>query len=213
MMDSTAKARYLIRIVDDDAAVLKGLDFLLTCRNWRIKTYQSAKEFLEKDDQEEPGCLLLDVRMPEISGIELQKILLEQGSDIPIIVVTGHADLDTAIRVLKKGAVDFLQKPVEVDKLERALEEAIAKCDLRRSGLGIHEIVQIYHDLSEREQGILHLVAQGLTSKIIGERLGLSERTVQGHRLNLSKKFKVHSAQELQACYELIRKTVGKKRS
>ena len=206
MMDSKTKSRYLVRIVDDDTAVLKGLEFLLTCRDWKIKTFSSAQEFLEKDDKTIPGCLLLDVRMPGMSGLELQQLLLEQGSDIPIIIVTGHADLDTAVRTLKKGAVDFLPKPVDVDTLERALEEAIVKCDIRRSGLSLSEIMSFYHGLTEREQGIFRLVAQGLTSKLIGERLGLSERTVQGHRLNLSKKFNIHSAQELLACYELIRK-------
>ena len=106
------KARFLIRVMDDDPGILTGLTFLLGCTGWKSVGYSSAEEFLEKDNKMIPGCILLDIRMPGMTGIELQTELKKQRNELPIIIITGYADVDTAVRTLKKGAFDFLQKPV-----------------------------------------------------------------------------------------------------
>lgn len=201
MVDEHFKNRCLIRIIDDDEAVRKGLQFLLSCTGWKSVAYSGGQDFLDHDKKSIPGCVLLDIRMPGLTGIQLQQKLLELGIEIPVIIITGHADVDTAVRTLKKGAVDFLQKPVKADALEEAIRSALNQT---MAGLSEKEVLSLYASLSDREKQILRLVSQGLTSKVIGERLGLSERTVQGHRLNLSKKFDVHSKKELIACMKII---------
>ncbi len=200
------KTRFLVRVIDDDPGILTGLTFLLTCSGWKSVGYSSAEEFLEKDNMAVPGCILLDIRMPGMTGIELQTELKRQRNELPVIIITGHADVDTAVRTLKKGAFDFLQKPVTSDKLEEVLAECIQNKIVADTGKNEIEVLKIYDALSHREQEILELIATGLTSKLIGERLGLSERTVQGHRLNISKKFNIHSKKELLACWDFITK-------
>ena len=189
------KARFLIRVIDDDPGILTGLTFLLGCTGWKSVGYSSAEEFLEKDNKMIPGCILLDIRMPGMTGIELQTELKKQRNELPIIIITGYADVDTAVRTLKKGAFDFLQKPVNAEKLEEIL-----------AGNKEIDVLKIFDSLSRREQEVFELIANGLTSKLVGERLGLSERTVQGHRLNISKKFNIHTKKELLACWNFIEK-------
>lgn len=200
------KARFLIRAIDDDPGIVTGLTFLLTCTGWKSVGYSSAEEFLEKDNMQIPGCILLDIRMPGMSGIELQSELKRRRIELPIIIVTGYADVDTAVRTLKKGAFDFLQKPVDAEKLEEVLSECIQRKMVEDTGNKEEDILKIYDSLSKREQEIFQLTASGLTSKLVGERLGLSERTVQGHRLNISKKLNIHSKKELLACWNSIEK-------
>lgn len=208
-MSHINKKDYLIRIVDDDEGLLNGMKFLLKCKGWQAVGYSSAKSFLAEDLYRMPGCLILDIRMPEMSGIELQQEMIRRGIDIPIVILTGHADVDVAVRTLKSGAMDFLQKPVKADELERVLCEVLNKTLSKSSGLSDNEIYSIWRLLSERERQIMQLTADGLTSRVAAERLGLSERTVQGHRQNLLKKFNVHSKSELLACLEVARTMEG----
>ncbi len=203
-IDRQTKSNFLIRIIDDDIGVINGLSFLLKCTGWNSIAYTNPIEFLSKDRLSVPGCLLLDIRMPEMSGIELQQEFNKRGINIPIVIITGNADVDTAVKTMRLGAVNFLQKPVEGDALEAALEEAINRVIIKPTGLEPTELIEAYHKLSPREQEIMKLVTKGLTSKQIGMRLGLSERTVQGHRLNLSKKLNIHNAIELQACSKIL---------
>lgn len=107
----------LIRVVDDDKDFLEGLCFLLDAKNWNVAAYRSAKDFLTTDAPSVPGCLILDIRMPDMSGIELQEEMKRRGIDLPIIILTGHADIESAVKTLKMGAVDFLQKPVAPEVL------------------------------------------------------------------------------------------------
>ncbi len=200
------KARFLIRVVDDDPGIVTGLTFLLSCIGWKSVGYSSAEEFLDSDNMQIPGCILLDIRMPGMTGIELQNELKRLRVDLPIIIVTGYADVDTAVRTLKKGAFDFLQKPVSAEKLEEVLADCIQRKIVEDTGNKEEDILKIFDSLSKREQEIFELIANGLTSKLVGERLGLSERTVQGHRLNISKKFNVHSKKELLACWNRLKK-------
>ena len=203
------KSRFLVRIVDDDPGVLTGLQFLLTCLGWKSVGYSSAAEFLEKDNRDIAGVVLLDIRMPGMSGLTLQQKLIEEACKLQIVIITGHADVDTAVRTLKRGAFDFLTKPVTSEKLEAVLDECARKYLAKESGLSARELIEIFNELSAREKDILNLVVKGLTSRQIAERLGLSERTVQGHRLNLSKKFNVHSKSELLACLGVIEKALS----
>lgn len=200
------KARFLIRVIDDDPGILTGLTFLLACTGWKSIGYSSAEEFLEKDNKMIPGCILLDIRMPGMTGIELQTELKKQRNELPIIIITGYADVDTAVRTLKKGAFDFLQKPVNAEKLEEVLAECIQNKMVEDTGNKEIDVLKIFDSLSRREQEVFELTANGLTSKLVGERLGLSERTVQGHRLNISKKFNIHTKKELLACWNFIEK-------
>lgn len=210
VFDPTLKDRFLIRVVDDDQGVLTGLGFLLVCLGWQHVLYNSAEEFILQDDNEIPGCILLDVRMPGMSGLALQQTLLEKGCRLPIIIITGHADVDTAVRTLKKGAQDFLMKPVNSEKLQEVLENSLNFWISQSSGLTKQELLVVYNGLSEREKEILRLLNTGLNSPKIAERLGLSERTVQGHRLHILRKFQVHSKEELLSCLQIIKQSLQK---
>ena len=193
------KKRFLIRIVDDDVGVRTGLTFLLKCLGWSSVDYLSAEEFLEKDNMLLPGCILLDIRMPGMSGLALQQKLFSDGVQLPVVIITGYADVETAVRTLKRGAL-----PIEAEKLDAVLENCWNRWNVKNSGQSPQEIAAIFHEMSEREKGIVRLLVQELTSKQIGDRLGLSERTVQGHRLNLYKKFGVHTRDELLSCLKVM---------
>ena len=200
-IDAGIKKRFLIRIVDDDVGVRAGLTFLLKCLGWSSVDYLSAEEFLEKDNMLIPGCILLDIRMPGMSGLALQQKLFSDGVQLPVVIITGYADVETAVRTLKRGAFDFLEKPIEAEKLDAVLENCWNRWNVKNSGQSPQKI---FHEMSEREKGIVRLLVQELTSKQIGDRLGLSERTVQGHRLNLYKKFGVHTRDELLSCLKVM---------
>lgn len=196
----------VIRIVDDEADVREALQLMLEIEGWQTAVYDSGQSFITLDNHRLPGCLLLDVRMPNMSGLELQKIMHERHINLPIIFLTGHADIDVAIDSLKRGALDFLLKPVDDTKLLTAIENAIQHDKKQRAGLSDHARV---HNgvslLSNREKEILRLFLIGLGDRAVAERLQLSERTVQGHRARIYEKFRVHTARELEMLYDNIR--------
>ncbi len=204
MLDVALKKKSLIRIVDDDTSITSGLQFLLDCADWKSVVYNDPLEFLEKDNLYVPGCLLLDIKMPKMNGLQLQKELIARNSPLPIVIITGHADVDTAVKTMKNGAVNFLQKPVIAEDLEAVLEEAVSKSQLNFVGVDTDNLVRIYRSLSGRELQISELIYKKYTNRQIAARLGLSERTVQGHRYNLSKKFNTHSPAELVLCLKSI---------
>lgn len=172
----------LIRIVDDDAEVRDALSFMLSCRGWQTAAWGSAEEFLKAWRSTPPGCLLLDIRMPGMSGLELQERMKAQNLSLPIIFVTGHGDVPTAVRTLKLGAFDFLEKPVDAEASQGALSK--------------QTVEQILAEMSPREHEITELLKQGLANHDIAERLDLSDRTVQGHRNNIYKKLRVHNLKQ-----------------
>lgn len=129
---------------------------------------------------------------------------ISDGVQLPVVIITGYADVETAVRTLKRGAFDFLEKPIEAEKLDAVLENCWNRWNVKNSGQSPQKIAAIFHEMSEREKGIVRLLVQELTSKQIGDRLGLSERTVQGHRLNLYKKFGVHTRDELLSCLKVM---------
>lgn len=184
----------LVRIVDDDAEQLKSLAFLLRMGGFEVMTYQSAQAFLEMDDPRKPGCLLLDHRMPGMTGMELQAELVERGSLLPVIFLSAHGDIPMAMQAVHRGAMDFLVKPAAPDVLIAAVEKAVKKSfeDLAADA-GQADLAEKAATLTDRELEVARLVAQGLLNKQIGDKLGISLPTVKLHRGNAAKKLGVRS--------------------
>jgi FixJ family two-component response regulator len=188
----------VVYIVDDDAAVRNGIKFLLYTVGYDAEALGSAKEFLDAYDPERAGCLLLDVEMPSMSGLELQQQLNSYGSQIPIIFVTGHGTIPLTIEAIKAGAFDLIEKPIDVevliDKVQRALH-ARAPSDeerLRRAQLAARA-----RFLTVREREVLALVATGETCKSIARQLGISFRTIEAHRAHLIQKLGARGPSDL----------------
>lgn len=193
-----SEIKVLVRIVDDDSDLRAAIRFLLESEGWEVADYYSAADFLLNDDPEIPGCLILDVRMPEMTGIELQGELKQHLRQIPIVFLSAHGDIEMAVKTLHEGAVDFLTKPVQEDKLVPVISRAV-KLDLIKRGLSFdhEEIKERYKELTERETQIVSLLIKGLLNREIGERLGISTRTVKVHRARAFKKLQVHTISEL----------------
>lgn len=185
----------LVRIVDDDAEQLKSLAFLLRMGGFEVMTYQSAQAFLEMDDPRKPGCLLLDHRMPGMTGMELQAELVERRSLLPVIFLSAHGDIPMAMQAVHRGAMDFLVKPAAPDVLIAAVEKAVKKSfeDLAADA-GQADLAEKAATLTDRELEVARLVAEGLLNKQIGDKLGISLPTVKLHRGNAAKKLGVRSA-------------------
>lgn len=193
-----SEIKVLVRIVDDDSDLRAAIRFLLESEGWEVADYYSAADFLLNDDPEIPGCLILDVRMPEMTGIELQGELKQHLRQIPIVFLSAHGDIEMAVKTLHEGGVDFLTKPVQEDKLVPVISRAV-KLDLIKRGLSFdhEEIKERYKELTERETQIVSLLIKGLLNREIGERLGISTRTVEVHRARAFKKLQVHTISEL----------------
>lgn len=197
-MTTQLQAQTLIRIVDDEAMVRNALAFMLGCRGWKTVCYDSAESYLSDLRTDMPGCLLLDIRMPGMTGVELQRIMKTKNLTLPIIFITGHADVETAVQTLRAGAFDFLQKPVDGDRLTESLESACAiSLEQLKGTPTTAATASLLGDMSPREKEILKLLADGLTNQAIAERLTLSSRTIQGHRNNLYHKLRVHNLAQL----------------
>ena len=186
----------LIRIVDDDASVRDALVYMLEQEGFDTVAYASAEEFLVNDMPSRPGVVVLDVRMPGMSGTRLQDEMIERRIDTPIIFLTGHGDVDMAVNALRKGAYHFLQKPVDTDELVRTIRECLEKT---RRGLTAEEAREAIGLLTPRERQIAKLLLQGVPNHGIAERLNLSVRTVENHRTSLYRKLRVNSLEELKS--------------
>lgn len=203
------KAECLVRIVDDDPDIRSGLAFMLDCAGWKSVSFGTAAEFLTKDSPSVPGCAVLDVRMPGMTGIELQHELIRRRNALPVVFLSGHGDIDMAVQAIQEGAVHFLQKPVDRDRLLAVIAKASAKsldsCDLLIPETAVAR--KRLEELTGRELEIVKLAASGLSSKAIGERLGISERTVEAHRYAANKKLRVHTTDE---ALKILLKAEGK---
>ena len=189
--------RPLVHLVDDEAAIRRSAGFMLKSSGYRVETYESGVELLKRDRHLEPGCILLDVRMPGMDGLEVQRALRERGVTLPVVVMTGHGDISVAVRAMKAGAVDFIEKPFEKAALLASLEEGFAR--LRRAQVGgdqRQEAQTRIAALTAREREVLEGLAQGLPNKSIAYDLGISPRTVEIHRANLMDKLAVRSLSE-----------------
>lgn len=173
----------LIRIVDDDTDLLEATELMLTFSGWRVKCYARALEFLAGDAPSDPGCLILDIRMPDMTGIELQAELNARHYDLPIIVLTGHANVDIAVTTFRAGAFDFLQKPVDEEALMDVIARAAGESLRKKRGIPVGEdLKRRLETLTAREATVLQYMREGLNTRGIAERLGISERTVYEYR-------------------------------
>lgn len=185
-------------IVDDDAAVLDSLSFLMRSVGLRAETFSSARSFLDTYDPERPGCLVLDVRMPEMSGLELQQKLLAMGSTLPILFLTAHGDVPMAVQAVKAGALDFIQKPFRDQELIDRINQAIEEDERIRGELADAERIRArVATLTPREREVMDLVASGAHNKVIARELGISQRTVEAHRARVMEKMGCRSVAEL----------------
>jgi two-component system response regulator DctR len=185
-------------IVDDDDAVLDSVAELVMSVGLRASTFRSAQQFLDTFKAEQPGCLVLDVRMAHKSGLALQEELNAVGAHIPIVFISGHGDISVAIKAIKAGAVDFVQKPYREQQLLDSINEALRRdAEIRQANDGSHGLVGHLATLSERERDVLEHVVQGLSSKAIAKELDISYRTVELHRSHIMEKLRVRSIAEL----------------
>jgi FixJ family two-component response regulator len=188
----------VVHIVDDDEAVCSSLRLLLKSRGIPAASHVSAEDFLAKYDPEEPGCLVLDVRMPGMSGLELQDELNRRGAIIPVIFITGHGDVPMAVEAMQHGAADFLQKPFRDQDLTDRIQQALTTDHRNRELLREKDAIRArLASLSPRETQVLRLVTLGKSNKVIAGDLGVSQRTVEIHRAHLMEKMAASSLAQL----------------
>lgn len=186
-----------VYVVDDEEAVRRSLGFLLRTSGYQASLFASGTEFLREARGLEAGCVLLDVRMPEMDGLEVQREMAARGITLPVIVLTGHGDITTAVQAMKAGAVDFLEKPFEKAALLTALEAGFARVDQVGEGADAARAAGVrLAALTARERDVLAGLAKGLPNKTIAYDLGISPRTVEVHRANLMTKLEVRSLSE-----------------
>jgi FixJ family two-component response regulator len=188
-----------IYLVDDDASFRTAIQRRLQKEGYQVETFSSTQQLLDRrPDKAEPGCILLDVRLPDLSGPELQRRLNELGFTLPIVFISGHADISTTVQALKAGADDFLTKPIQSDELVGAIERALARYEDTR---GLMRALDGHHirlaGLTPRERQVFDLVVQGKINKQIAHQLGTAERTIKAHRQRLMEKMQVQSFAEL----------------
>ena len=188
----------IVTVIDDDAAARSSLRLLLKSLGLAANAYDSAASFLASYDPQQPGCLLVDIRMPGMSGLELQQVLNQRGTLTPIIFITGHGDVPMAVEAMQQGAFDFLQKPFRDQELLDRVQRAIEKDRSVREQLrGNEAIRRRLESLTAREHDVLELVAAGAPNKIIAHKLGISQRTVEIHRARVMEKMNADSLAQL----------------
>jgi FixJ family two-component response regulator len=198
----------VVHLVDDDAPLRTALTRLLRAAGYEVRAYASSGDFL-LTRPEAPGCLLLDVRMPGPSGLDLQAAIASREDALPIIFMTGFGDVPTSVRAMKAGAVDFLTKPVRKEELLAAVEAALERDTVRRSAMeNLHELRARHASLTPREQEVCTHVVAGLLNKQIASVLGTCERTVKAHRSRVMKKMGVGSVAELVRASERLRRGI-----
>ena len=188
----------IVFIVDDDVSVRESLELLIRDENWRPVTFASAQEFLDHPRKRVPSCLVLDLSLPGLNGLELQKQLAIEHVDMPIIFITGHGDVPQSVRAMKAGALEFLTKPLNNDALVSAIRNAIQRSSLALAqNAETQELRDRYASLTSRERQVMALVVAGLLNKQVGGELGISEITVKAHRGQVMQKMKADSLADL----------------
>jgi FixJ family two-component response regulator len=192
------EAAPIVFVVDDDPSVRRSTERLVRSAGFEVKTFGSAAEFLESPQPEGPACLVLDVRMPGQSGLDLQRELTGSGIQIPIIFVTGHGNVPMTVRAMKAGAVEFLTKPYRRNDLLQAIRAAIERdSGARKERLDAMELRQRYEQLTPRERDVMALVITGMLNKQIAGELATAERTIKFHRAHIMQKMKAESVAKL----------------
>jgi len=188
----------IVYLVDDDRLARESLTWLIESANLPVKEFEGGLAFLEAYEVGSPGCVLLDVRMPDINGMELHTKLREKGATLPVIIVTGHADVSMAVRAMKAGAYDFIEKPYNDALMLERIQSAIAyDLDNQKNRERIDEINQRVAKLTPREREVMSCVLRSMQNKVIATELGISVKTVELHRANLMAKMKASSPTEL----------------
>jgi len=187
-----------IFLVEDHEKIRTMLRRVLEAQELEVSDYASAEDFLSGYNREQEGCLLLDIMMPGMTGLELQTELVRQEIDLPIIFISGEADVPMAVQALHSGAFDFLTKPIDNEKLVERVREALRRAAEAKSNLeSLEEVRSRYEELTPREREVMQLVAEGLANKVIANRLSISERTVEVHRAHVMRKMKAESLADL----------------
>jgi FixJ family two-component response regulator len=193
-----SKATPIVFVVDDDISVRESLEALIRFVGWQPETFASAEEFLARPRPPVPSCLVLDVSLPDLNGLELQKLIAPDRIAMPIIFITGHGDVPMTVQAMKAGAVEFLTKPFDDDVLLTAIRHAIERS---AAALGDEDEIQTLRDcyasLTPREQEVMKLVVSGMLNKQVGLKLGISEITVKAHRGKMMQKMKADSIADL----------------
>ena len=191
-------SKAIVYLVDDDQAIRDSLSFLMKSVGFESKAYASAEAFLSQADLERPGCLVVDVRMQGMSGLELQQVLNERGIKLPVIIITGHGDIPMAVQAMKEGAVDFLEKPYDnevlIIRIRQCLEEVTKKQDKESR---IVEAKSRLEQLTKREQEVMNLLVAGKHNKAIADEMNISVRTAEAHRAKVMKKLQADSLSDI----------------
>jgi FixJ family two-component response regulator len=188
----------IVFIVDDDVSVRESLELLIRSENWKPETFASAQEFLDHPRKLVPSCVVLDLSLPGLNGLELQKRLALEHVDIPIIFITGYGDVPKSVQAMKAGALEFLTKPLNNDALLSAIRNALQRSSLALAqNAEMQELRKRYASLTSREQQVMALVVSGLLNKQVGGELGISEITVKAHRGQVMQKMKANSLADL----------------
>jgi len=187
-----------VHIIDDDEAIRSSLRLLIKTSGLSSSTYSSAEELLETADLTQHGCLVVDVRMPGMSGLELQQHLNQHNYKIPLIIITGHGDIDMAVQAIKSGAHDFLEKPVDNEKLILRIHECLEQDEnLKNETEEKDNALKLIEKLSRREKEIMEYLIQGKLNKVIANELDISVRTVEAHRANIMHKMQAKSLSDI----------------
>lgn len=197
-MQNSRESRTVIAIVDDDLSVREGLQSLIRSAGWRAEAFGSAQEFLARPKSDAPSCLILDLQLPGLSGLDLQKRMAEVDLDIPIVFLTGNGNIPDSVKAMKAGAIEFLTKPVEEADLVRAIHEAIERDrSTRQKHAEMHDLQSRYDTLTAREREVMQKVISGLLNKQVAAELNITEFTVKIHRAKVMRKMRADSVADL----------------
>ena len=207
------ESKAIVFVVDDDLSVRQGLQRLLKAVGWEVETFASAQEFLAHRKENIPSCLVLDVGLPDLSGLDLQKQIMEANREIPIVFITGHKDVPTSVRAMKAGAVEFLVKPFSEQDLLDSIQEAIKRDQsVRYQEAQMEDLWSRYESLTPRQRQVMEKVASGLLNKQVPAELGLSEISVKVQRGQVMHKMKAESVADLVRMHDKLRSWRAKKR-